>query len=134
MLDEIGGRLNFSYVVVSPVDKSFGKRASNGQFNGVVGMLQRGEAQISAAVLVVDTQRMEVVNFSLPISLEPYTMMIRRPQELSRALLFIDPFTPLVLFRFFSDFFRFFFNYFFLGLALHFYCCRSNRTHPLDCS
>ena len=37
-------------------------------------------------------------NFSLPVSLEPYTLMYQRPQELTRALLFINPFTPMVFF------------------------------------
>ena len=100
LLDEIGGRLNFSYQVVTPApgDRYFGKLSSGsgGQFNGVVGMIQRGEADLSAAILVIDGDRTKAVNFSLPVSLEPYTLMYQRPQELSRALLFIDPFTPLV--------------------------------------
>jgi hypothetical protein len=36
------------------------------------------------------------VNFSIPVSLEPYALMYQRPQEESRALLFIYPFQPLV--------------------------------------
>ena len=58
-------------------------------FNGVVGMIERGEAQLAASLLVINAQRMRAVNFSLPISFEPYTMMFRRPEELTRYLLFI---------------------------------------------
>ena len=54
MLDEIGSRLNFTYEVVVPSDKEFGVRQSDGSFNGIVGMLQRGEADVSATALVVD--------------------------------------------------------------------------------
>ena len=39
----------------------------------------------------------EAVNFTVPLDLQPYTFMYRRPTTLSRAGLFIDPFTPLVL-------------------------------------
>ena len=58
-------------------------------FNGVVGMIERGEAQLAASLLVINAERMRAVNFSLPISFEPYTMMFRRPEELTRYLLFI---------------------------------------------
>ena len=37
------------------------------------------------------------MNFTVPLDLQPYTFMYRRPTTLSRAGLFIDPFTPLVL-------------------------------------
>ena len=52
-------------------------------------MIERGEAQLAASLLVINAQRMRAVNFSLPISFEPYTMMFRRPEELTRYLLFI---------------------------------------------
>ena len=41
LLDEIGGRLNFTYQVVTPPpgDRYFGK-LNSGQFNGVMGMIQ----------------------------------------------------------------------------------------------
>lgn len=96
MLNEIGRRLNYTYKVVSPSDESFGIKQSNGQWNGIVGQLQRNEVTLGATALVMSNERMEVINFTLPIDLEPYTFMFRRPQELSRALLFVDPFTPLV--------------------------------------
>ena len=59
-------------------------------------MVERGEADLSAALLIINEERAGAVNFSLPISLEPYTLMFQRPQEESRALLFIYPFQPLV--------------------------------------
>lgn len=77
-------------------DRYFGTLQGGNGYNGVLGMVERGEAQLSAAILVINEPRMKSVNFSLPISLEPYTLMFERPQELSRALLFIQPFTPMV--------------------------------------
>jgi hypothetical protein len=46
--------------------------------------------------LVINDERARAVNFSIPVSLEPYALMYQRPQEESRALLFIYPFQPLV--------------------------------------
>ncbi len=54
MLDEIGARLNFTYEVKVPEDRVFGIRQSNGQYNGIIGMLQRNEADLSGTALVVD--------------------------------------------------------------------------------
>ena len=71
-------------------------KAGGGGFSGVMGMVERGEAQLSAAILAINTERQEAVNFSLPISLESYGLMFQRPQQKTRALLFIEPFTPLV--------------------------------------
>ena len=96
MLDELGKRLNFTYNVISPRDKYFGAPKSNGQFSGVIGQIQRGEAQLGATIMIVDRDRQKAVNFTIPISLEPYSLMFKRPQEQSKTLLFIDPFTPLV--------------------------------------
>ena len=59
-------------------------------------MVERGEADLSAALLVINDERSRAVNFSIPVSLEPYALMYQRPQEESRALLFIYPFQPLV--------------------------------------
>ena len=97
MLDELGKLLNFTYNVISPQDKYFGAPKSNGQFSGVVGQVQRGEAQLSASILIVDSDRQKAVNFSIPISLESYALMFKRQQEYSKTLLFIDPFTPQVI-------------------------------------
>ena len=97
MLDELGKLLNFTYNVISPQDKYFGALKSNGQFSGVVGQVQRGEAQLSASILIVDSDRQKAVNFSIPISLESYALMFKRQQEYSKTLLFIDPFTPQVI-------------------------------------
>ena len=98
LLDEIGNRMNFTYQVVTPPkdDQYFGAVQSNGEFNGVIGMVERGEAHLSAALLIVNEERSNAVNFTIPISLEPYALMFQRPQEMSRALLFIYPFQPLV--------------------------------------
>ena len=50
----------------------------------------------SAAAFAISHERMQAVNFTSALDLHPYAFMYRRPKEVSRAILFIDPFTPLV--------------------------------------
>ena len=51
---------------------------------------------LAAAAFAISHERMQAVNFSYALDLQPYAFMYRRPKEVSRAILFIDPFTPLV--------------------------------------
>ena len=56
MLDEMKVLLNFTYRIIAPKsgDRGFGiAQAGNEEFNGVVGMIQRGEAQLAASILVI---------------------------------------------------------------------------------
>ncbi len=39
---------------------------------------------------------MSAVNFSMSLDAQPYTFMFARPKQLSRAYLFIQPYTPNV--------------------------------------
>ena len=52
---------------------------------------------MGAAAFLMSEERQRVINFSTPIDLQPYTFMYARPQEKSRVLLFIQPFTNLVI-------------------------------------
>lgn len=50
-------------------------------------------AFLGAGAYIVTPERIRVVNFTIPVSVEPYTFLLARPRELSRALLFLSPFT-----------------------------------------
>eukprot|EP00090_Calanus_glacialis_P014319 TRINITY_DN2308_c0_g1_i1.p1 TRINITY_DN2308_c0_g1~~TRINITY_DN2308_c0_g1_i1.p1 ORF type:complete len:839 (-),score=174.35 TRINITY_DN2308_c0_g1_i1:100-2616(-) len=95
LLDEISYKLNFTYVVKVPEDGLWGLKV-NGQWNGLIKQVMDGDVVMAAAAFAVSHERQQVVNFTMPIDLQPYTFMYRRPTTLSRAVLFIDPFTPLV--------------------------------------
>ncbi len=68
----------------------------DGKWTGMIGQVANREVFMGAAPFTISANRNQVVNFSTPFDLQPYTFMIRKPQELSKALLFIKPFTPLV--------------------------------------
>ena len=50
------------------------------------------QVMMGVAAFTVSDKRMEAVNFTSAIDLQPYTFMIARPQELSRVMLFMEPF------------------------------------------
>jgi len=95
LLDEVAKKLNFTYVVKEPGDGKWGDRKA-GTWNGMIKQVADKEVMLAAASFAVSDERQTVVNFTETIDMQPYTFMYRRPTELSRYLLFIDPFTPMV--------------------------------------
>ncbi|CAG0900474.1 unnamed protein product, partial [Darwinula stevensoni] len=112
LMDELARKLNFSYIVYTP---------SDGTNTGVVNMVQSGEAFLGAAAMVatvpflsrsslfvlhnnflfgslqvISDDRLKQVAFTATIDIQSYSFMYSRPKELSRALIFIEPFTPFV--------------------------------------
>ena len=57
------------------------------------------QVAFAAAGFTVTADRMAVMNFTLSLDAQPYTFMFARPKQLSRALLFIQPYTPRVLLK-----------------------------------
>lgn len=51
---------------------------------------------IAAAAFAVKEANQIFINYTTHISLEPHQILVARPKELSRALLFTAPFTLLV--------------------------------------
>lgn len=96
LLNELGKRINFTYEIVRPEENVIGVRNANGQWNGIMKLIQDNKVFLGAAPITISANRIDIVNFSYPFDLQPYTFAVRRPQEISKALLFIEPFTPLV--------------------------------------
>ena len=95
LLDMIGTRLNFTYIVKEPADGLWGTN-EDGEWNGMVKQLIDSEVLIAAASFAVSQERQQVVNFTSSIDLQPYSFLYIRPKEISRAGIFIKPFTPFV--------------------------------------
>jgi hypothetical protein len=56
----------------------------------------RKEVTFAAAPFAINSEALDVVNFTYPFEIQPYTLLYRRPRELSRTLLFVNPFTSVV--------------------------------------
>ncbi len=65
---DIQRTFNFSYVVSSSVDGTWGRRRPNSStFSGLVGQLQRKEADIAITIVIISPERAEVVDASFNI-------------------------------------------------------------------
>ena len=66
------------------------------EYDGMVGQLINQEVFMAAAAMTITADRELYINFSKPFDMQPYTFMYKRPQELSKEMMFVDPFTPTV--------------------------------------
>ncbi len=71
---------NFSIHTVPSIDDKWGslKSGSDVDFNGVVGMVQRGEAHMSSSGLYAGFSRAEAVDFSVPVLRDTVTLHVQR--------------------------------------------------------
>ena len=68
------------------------------EFDGMMGQLINQEVFMAAAALTIINDRQMYVSFSKPFDMQPYTFMYKRPTELGKEMMFVDPFTPTVRF------------------------------------
>ena len=64
----------------------------------MMGQLINQEVFMAAAALTIINDRQMYVSFSKPFDMQPYTFMYKRPTELGKEMMFVDPFTPTVRF------------------------------------
>ncbi|XP_075222423.1 ionotropic receptor 93a isoform X2 [Lycorma delicatula] len=107
-------KLNFTYDVIVPTNTSLSgftnstkymehsletlegeqdESALSGVWNKVIDVVKNKKVFLGACAFTVTDARKAIVNFTSPISIEPYVFLSSRPKELSRALLFMSPFT-----------------------------------------
>ena len=80
------------YVVRAPRDGLWGVEVSPGRWNGMIGEVLQNRALLAAGAFTVNAQRQSVINFTVFIDRQPYNLLTRRPDHLTRALLFLQPF------------------------------------------
>ena len=56
-------------------------------------MLQSNNIILAAVGATVNERYKRLVNFTIPISIQPYNFIVAKPKELSRLFLFTAPFT-----------------------------------------
>jgi len=80
LLEEISEAQGFSYELQLSVDDKYGVD-NGGEWNGLVGMLQRGEIDMIAADLTVSWSRMSIIDFSKPFLASSLTLLLKDPAE-----------------------------------------------------
>nr|KAG5714837.1 hypothetical protein BaRGS_000325 [Batillaria attramentaria] len=66
LLDEIASVLNFTYVFVEPGDGQYGAPDGNGSWNGMVGMMLKGELDMAIGPFTITPGRKSVIDFTVP--------------------------------------------------------------------
>lgn len=64
---ELGNRLNFSCKYQRSVDNAIGTVDLNGNWNGLIGMLQKGETDVAIAELSMTEPRSYIVDYGVPL-------------------------------------------------------------------
>lgn len=91
-LKDILEALGLEYQVVVPADREYGTWRSNDSWTGLIGMVQRGEADIAFSALTVTEKRKNVVEFSIPYYTEPLSFAIGKPKKEQLKNAFLYPF------------------------------------------
>ncbi|KAG8196122.1 hypothetical protein JTE90_007858 [Oedothorax gibbosus] len=95
LLDVLHG-LGFEHRVVIPEDGEYGFLTPNGSWTGVIGMVQRGEADLSMGGLIITEQRRRDVDFSRPYLITPLSFAIGKPQKHHLKNAYLYPFHIVV--------------------------------------
>ncbi|XP_067131930.1 probable glutamate receptor, partial [Centruroides vittatus] len=81
------------YEIIEPVEKVFGVKLDNGSWNGVIGKIQRKEADLGVIALYVTYDRFQVVKFTVPVTATRILFVLSGPKKLSKIQAIIRPFS-----------------------------------------
>ncbi|XP_076314970.1 putative glutamate receptor [Tachypleus tridentatus] len=92
LLHELSKKFKFSYVTEEPQDGNFGARLQNGSWNGMIGMLERKEADIAVGSLTITRDREDAIDFTFPFYEEPTKILLPKPETESKLWTVAKPF------------------------------------------
>ncbi|XP_023243662.1 glutamate receptor ionotropic, delta-1-like [Centruroides sculpturatus] len=81
------------YEIIEPVENVFGMKLDNGSWNGVIGRIQKNEADLGVIALYVTYDRFQVVKFTVPVTTTRILFVVSRPNKLSKIRAIIRPFS-----------------------------------------
>ncbi|XP_015913070.1 probable glutamate receptor [Parasteatoda tepidariorum] len=93
--------LNFEYEILVPSDLSYGSRDASGNWTGMLGMLQRNEADMGFSYLGITEEHSKVVDFSAPYFNLEKTFLVNHAPFLSNTSAIAYPFSALTWISFF---------------------------------
>ncbi|KAG7156340.1 Glutamate receptor-like 14 [Homarus americanus] len=94
LLRILANKLNFEYELVQPPDRMWGVAGPDGNWTGMLGMLQRQEVEMAVGPFAVSRARETVCDFSEPVYSENMAILMVRPSLQSDLSGFLKPFTP----------------------------------------
>ncbi|GFW50475.1 glutamate receptor ionotropic, delta-2 [Trichonephila clavipes] len=96
LLDVISRALQFRLEIVVPEDNKFGQKGPDGNWTGVIGMVQRGEGDLGMSFLGMTEERAAIVDFSTVYTIDGTTFVIGKPSPIPAAFAYLYPFQPIL--------------------------------------
>ncbi|XP_076346661.1 glutamate receptor ionotropic, delta-2-like [Tachypleus tridentatus] len=93
LLKTMAQYLNFKFELVTPADRHWGSKMSNGTWTGMIGLVHRKEADFAMSEISRTFEREEAVEYTDPHMLDPVLFLTRSPGEKPRAFVILRPFT-----------------------------------------
>ncbi|CAH1794110.1 unnamed protein product, partial [Owenia fusiformis] len=87
ILDELASRLNFRYKLVEPPDRKWGGKNPDGTWNGMVGMVMRGEAAFAVGPFTITSARAEVIDFTKAFMEDGAGIILKKPIDKTPSVL-----------------------------------------------
>ncbi|KAG7177713.1 Glutamate receptor ionotropic, delta-2-like 18 [Homarus americanus] len=91
VIQEMQLRLNFTPELIPT--SGFGSLTPNGSWNGMVGVIAKGEAEVAPLDFTPSLDRQEVVDFSLPLGQDVVVIMAQAPNTLVKPFLLLQIFS-----------------------------------------
>ncbi|XP_046353289.2 glutamate receptor 2-like isoform X1 [Haliotis rufescens] len=106
VLEKIASKLRFRYDIRPSADGLYGSRDSRGVWNGMVGELQRQEADIAASDLTITPEREAAVDFTGSYLNQYLRLLVKKPEHTPEGLgLMVEPFSTELWFLILVAFF-----------------------------
>ncbi|XP_055950875.1 glutamate receptor ionotropic, kainate 1-like [Argiope bruennichi] len=97
-LDLVSKAMGFTYDLIFPADGLFGNRLDNGSWTGVVGLLDRNEADMAFAYLSMNYDRFLILDFSTTYTSQVQTFVTEIPPLIPKTTVFMYPFSLSIWF------------------------------------
>ncbi|CAH1239676.1 GRIK1 [Branchiostoma lanceolatum] len=97
LLEELKKTMDFEYILHETPDRKSGNALGNGSWDGVIGEITKGNADLATGSLTITSQREDVVDFTKPFMEYGIVMVMRRSEDTERdTFAFVHPFSGIV--------------------------------------
>nr|XP_006825247.1 PREDICTED: glutamate receptor ionotropic, delta-2-like [Saccoglossus kowalevskii] len=91
MLNEIAKELDFKYTLYLTPDDKYGGTNDDGTWNGLIGQVYYGKADLAVAGMIINSDREKVVDFTKPYMSYGVGILIRKPSKRTNVFAFLEP-------------------------------------------
>ncbi|XP_054152427.1 glutamate receptor ionotropic, kainate 2-like [Oppia nitens] len=97
LIDELSKLLGFKYKFKTVDDNKYGAKNETGFWNGLIGEVLNGKADIAVVDLTITSKRAEAVDFTLPFMNTGISILFKKPTtKVTTLFSFLSPFSNIV--------------------------------------